>query len=188
MSTTDDGLWPEEPVPAEVQPKPRAGDESDVQRNLAETQDRLHQVVDELDNTRKRNARQAADLRAGARAEAAAAWLPIIDNLDRALEAVKQRPASPDSASARESSAGCEGLVDGVAAVRDQAVGVLESLGFRRHAETRVPFDPFLHEAVGVTYDVDAEPGTVVKVVRPGYGEGGRQLRPAGVVVAGARE
>jgi molecular chaperone GrpE len=178
MSTTDDGLWPEEPVPAEVQPKPRAGDEADVQRNLAETEDRLHRVVAELDNTRKRNARQAADLRAGARAEAAAAWLPIIDNLDRALE----------SATQREGSARCEGLVDGVAAARDQAVGVLESLGFRRHAETRVPFDPFLHEAVGVTYDVDAEPGTVVQVVRPGYGEGGRQLRPTGVVVAGVRE
>ncbi len=42
-----------------------------------------------------------------------------------------------------------------------------------------MPFDPYLHEAVGVGLGADAEPGTVVEVVRPGYGEGDRQLRPA---------
>ena len=45
-------------------------------------------------------------------------------------------------------------------------------------------FDPARHEAVGATADTDAPPGTVVRVVRPGYGEGERQLRPAAVVVA----
>ena len=179
MSTTDGAVWPDEPVPAGVQPGPRANEEDNpvaLNEELADTKDRLRRVTAELDNTRKRNAGQAADLRAAARAEAAASWLPLIDNLERALEySAVAGPGSTDP------------IVEGVRAVRDQAVSLLEKLGFARHAEVRVPFDPYLHEAVGVTHDVDAEPGTVVAVVRPGYGEGERQLRPAGVVVAGQR-
>jgi molecular chaperone GrpE len=194
MSTTDGAVWPDEPVPAGVQPGPRANEDDNpvaLNEELADTKDRLRRVTAELDNTRKRNARQAADLRAAARAEAAASWLPLIDNLDRALEysAVAGRGDTEYSAVAgRGDTAGrSDPIVEGVRAVRDQAVSLLEKLGFARHAEVRVPFDPYLHEAVGVTHDVDAEPGTVVAVVRPGYGEGDRQLRPAGVVVAGQR-
>ncbi|MGV9574595.1 nucleotide exchange factor GrpE, partial [Streptomyces nigra] len=56
--------------------------------------------------------------------------------------------------------------------------------GEDRHAETGVPFDPARHEVVGVVQDPDAPPGTVVEVLRPGYGDGERQLRPAAVTVA----
>jgi molecular chaperone GrpE len=79
-------------------------------------------------------------------------------------------------------------VIEGVRAVRDQAVDVLARLGFPRHEETAVPFDPFLHEAVGVVSDEDAPPGAVVRVVRPGYGDGEHLLRPAAVLVAGERE
>ena len=48
---------------------------------------------------------------------------------------------------------------------------------------TRATFDPARHEAVART-DPDAPPGTVVRVLRPGYGDGEQQLRPAAVVVA----
>ncbi len=61
-------------------------------------------------------------------------------------------------------------------AVRDQAVNVLELLGYPRHAETGVAFDPARHEVVGVVQAPDAPPGTVVEVLRPGYGDGERQL------------
>jgi molecular chaperone GrpE len=71
--------------------------------------------------------------------------------------------------------------------VRDQAVAVLAGLGFSRHDEVGVPFDPVLHEVVNVVEDPEAEPGTVVRVLRPGYGTAERQLRPAAVTVAGRR-
>jgi molecular chaperone GrpE len=140
-----------------------------------ETKDQLRRALADLDNLRKRCAREVIEERAAARAETAAQWLPVVDNLERAVESASL-------------AADMGPVVEGVRAVRDQAVSVLESMGYRRHAEVRVPFDPYVHEAVGVTHDVDAEPGTVVQVVRPGYGEGQRQLRPAAVVVAGQRE
>src|ERR1700691_1082637 len=76
--------------------------------------------------------------------------------------------------------------VDGIAAVRQQPRGVLTSLGFPRRDDTGATFDPARHEAVATTYDPRVPPGTVVQVVRAGYGEPDRQLRPAQVVVAKA--
>ena len=76
-------------------------------------------------------------------------------------------------------------VIDGIRAVRDQAVAVLDSLGYRRHDETGVPFDPQLHEAVSVVPDADTPAGHVLQVLRAGYGAGSRQLRPAAVIVAG---
>jgi molecular chaperone GrpE len=184
-----------------------------------ETKDQLRRALADLDNLRKRCAREVIEERAAARAETAAQWLPVVDNLERALESIdvggRGNTGSIDvggrgntesidvggrgntesidvggrgNTESASRAADMGPVVEGVRAVRDQAVSVLESMGYRRHAEVRVPFDPYVHEAVGVTHDVDAEPGTVVQVVRPGYGEGQRQLRPAAVVVAGQRE
>lgn len=61
----------------------------------------------------------------------------------------------------------------------------MASLGFPRRDETDVLFDPQLHEVVSIVSDGDRPAGTVVQVLRPGYGEGTRQLRPAAVVVSG---
>jgi molecular chaperone GrpE len=57
-------------------------------------------------------------------------------------------------------------------------------LGFPRYGDTGVPFDPRRHEAVATRPDPDVPPGTVLEVLRPGYGDGDRQLRPAAVAVA----
>ncbi len=96
-------------------------------------------------------------------------WLPVVDNLDRALS---HSDAEPDA------------IIEGVKAVRDQALAVLAGLGFGRRADAGERFDPARHEAVATRADPDAESGTVIEVVRAGYGEGDHQLRPAQVVVA----
>jgi molecular chaperone GrpE len=137
---------------------------------VAVLEDRLRRALADADNARKRCERLVVESRADERARVASEWLPIVDNLERALE---------------HAGAEAGAVIDGVRAVRDQAVALLRSLGFPRHDETDVPFDPQLHEAVSVVPDGDAPAGTVVQVVRPGYGEGTRQLRPAAVVVAG---
>jgi molecular chaperone GrpE len=142
-------------------------------REVAELQDRWRRALADLDNLRKRYARELDRERAAERARVAAAWLPVLDNLERALE-----HAGGDQ----------DALVEGLRSVRDQAVGVLAALGYPRQDQAGVPFDPARHEAVGVATDSEAAPGTVVRVVRPGYGEGERQLRPAAVEVAGGRE
>jgi molecular chaperone GrpE len=127
----------------------------------------------ELENLRKRYTLQLAREQAAERARVTAAWLPVLDNLELALE---HADAQPDP------------VIAGVRQVRDQAVNVLAALGYPRHEETGVPFDPARHEAVGVVAGAQAPRGTVLRVLRPGYGEGERQLRPAAVVVAGDRE
>ena len=74
-------------------------------------------------------------------------------------------------------------LAAGVRVVRDHALDVLARLGFPRFEDVGERFDPARHEAVGAI-EADAPPGTIVAVVRPGYGTPEVILRPAAVVVA----
>ncbi|GAA4982382.1 nucleotide exchange factor GrpE [Kitasatospora paranensis] len=136
---------------------------------IAELEDKWRRALADVDNIRKRYARERPRELEAERARVASAWLPVVDNLDLALE-----HADSDSGA----------IVSGVKAVRDQAVEVLRRLGYPRYEETGVPFHPELHEVVSVVDEPDTAPGTVVKVLRPGYGEPGRQLRPAAVVVS----
>jgi molecular chaperone GrpE len=142
-----------------------------LQARLAEAEDQRLRALADLDNLRKRCAAQVERAEADARTQVARQWLPVVDNLERALEHAAADPRT---------------IVEGIQAVRQQAVGVLASLGFPRRDDTGATFDPARHEAVAATYDPRVPPGTVVQVVRPGYGEPDRQLRPAQVVVAKA--
>jgi molecular chaperone GrpE len=96
-------------------------------------------------------------------------WLPVVDNLELAIAHADADPAT---------------IVPGVKAVLSLAIDLLARLGYPRHDDVGVPFDPARHEAVGVVQTSDVPEGTVVDVVRPGYGADGRPLRPASVVVA----
>ncbi|MFF8406075.1 nucleotide exchange factor GrpE [Streptomyces sp. NPDC014846] len=162
------------PPTTEAEPGPDAatgpaGAEDEYAAALKEVEDRWRRALADLDNLRKRHARELDRERAVERARTAAAFLPVIDNLELALNHAGSDPGA---------------IVEGVRAVRDQAVSILERLGYERHAETGVPFDPSRHEVVGVVQDPHAEPNTVAQVLRPGYGEAERQLRPAAVTVA----
>jgi molecular chaperone GrpE len=139
--------------------------------DAAEWENRWRRTAADLDNLRKRYARDLARERDGERALVASSFLPVVDTIERALEHAETEPGS---------------IVEGVRTMREQALGVLGALGFGREDQTGVPFDPARHEVVGmVDSDVTGEPpGSVVAVVRPGYGAPGRQLRPAAVTVA----
>lgn len=139
----------------------------------AEWEDRLRRVAADLENLRKRHTRQVQVEREAERDRVVAALLPLIDNLDLALAHAEADP---------------ESIVAGVRAVRDQAVARLAELGYPRETEVGVPFDPSRHEVVGIVDEPDVAPGTVVEVVRPGYGEGRHQLRPQAVTVSRYQE
>jgi molecular chaperone GrpE len=142
--------------------------EPSEQTQVAALESQLRRALADLDNLRKRLDREVARQRAAERADAAANWLPVVDNLERALE-----------------HAGADGdaVLDGVRAVRDEAIAVLARLGFPRYDDVGRPFDPARDEAVGAM-PADAPPGTVVAIVRPGYGTAETVLRPAGVIVS----
>jgi len=144
---------------------------ADLRSRVADAEDQRLRALADLDNLRKRCAAQASRAVADTQAAVASEWLPVADNLDRALA---HSEADPDA------------IIEGVRAVRDQAQSILARLGFPRREEVGVQFDPARHEAVAVQDDTDAEAGTVLEVVRAGYGDREHQLRPAQVVVAKA--
>jgi molecular chaperone GrpE len=138
--------------------------------------DRLLRAMADLDNLRKRFVREVSREREAERLRVAAEWLPVVDDLDRALEHATSDLSTPT------------GILEGIQAVRDHAVAVLHRLGFARFEDIGMPFDPARHEAAGAVDAAAAEavPGTVVAAVRPGYGTPEVVLRPASVIVARA--
>ena len=172
MSELDAGLNHSHVDPRDQDAGGHSADNVDVatlQARIAELEDLWRRAVADLDNVRKRAARDTAAQQAAERARAAGEWLPVLDNLDLALEHAAADPSA---------------IVHGIRAVRDQALSVLAGLGYPRRDDTGDTFDPVRHEAVATVVDPNAEEGAVVHVVRPGYGDGHRQLRPAAVVVA----
>jgi molecular chaperone GrpE len=141
-----------------------------AQERIAELEDLRLRALADLDNTRKKCASLVSRAEAETRARVALQWLPVVDNLERALTHADADPGS---------------IVDGIKAVRNQAVSVLAQLGYpRRDDDLGTEFDPARHEAVASRPDPAAPEGSVVEVIAPAYGEGDRQLRPAQVVVA----
>jgi molecular chaperone GrpE len=145
-----------------------ADEPTEADARAAALEDHLRRALADLDNLRKRFDREVARERATERSRAAALWLPIVDDLERALE---------------HASADADSIVEGINTVRDQALTILEQLGYRRFDDLGELFDPLRDEAVSAI-DVDAPPGTVVATVRPGYGTDEVILRPASVVVS----
>jgi molecular chaperone GrpE len=144
---------------------------ADLKARLAEAEDQKLRALAEADNTRKRCATQVQRAEAEARTRVARQWLPVVDNLERALAHAQADPRT---------------IVEGIRAVRQQALDVLAGLGFPRRDDTGAVFDPTRHEAVATTADPRVRPGTVAQVVLPAYGDPDHQLRPAQVVVAKA--
>src|ERR1700679_3110153 len=89
----------------------------ELRRQLAEAQDQRLRALADADNARKRCAALLSRAEAEATARVARQWLPVVDNLERALQ---HSGAEPDA------------IIEGVRAVRDQAQGVLAALGFPR--------------------------------------------------------
>jgi molecular chaperone GrpE len=138
-----------------------------AEAEVARLEDRLKRALADLDNFRKRTAREL-DRRATEAADAVVAdWLEVADSIDRAVA------AAPD------------GRTDeGLRAVADQIAATLAREGVLRIGVPGERFDPESHEAVDVRMTPDAADRTIVDVARAGYARGGRVLRPAQVVVA----
>lgn len=150
-------------------PPEKIASQPDSDNERAQFEDRWRRAVADLDNVRKRHARELDRERAAERSRVAGAWLPIVDNLERAISHAGDRS---------------DAILDGLRGILDHALQILEQLGYPRDAESGVPFDPERHEVVSVVDHPDSAQGTVVEVLRPGYGQGSGQLRPAAVVVS----
>jgi molecular chaperone GrpE len=144
-----------------------------LKRQLDEKQDRLLRALAEADNVRRRAQRDREEYLKYANEALLRDLIPVLDNLDRALEAARTRG---DAAS----------VVEGVELVQREFRRVLERHGVTRYTALGEPFDPTRHEAVARVTTKDAAPNTVVSEQLPGYLLHGRVLRPALVAVAAA--
>jgi molecular chaperone GrpE len=135
-------------------------------------QDRLLRIAAEFDNYRKRVDRDRRDQADAAVASAIEDLLPIVDNLERALEA----PAGEDADSYRQ----------GVELIHRQMLDVLRRRGVTPIESVGTDFDPQVHQAVAHEASPEHREGEVMEEFRRGYKLGDRLLRPAMVKVAKA--
>jgi molecular chaperone GrpE len=125
----------------------------------------------DFENYQKRVQRDLAEDRRYALATFTRELLPVLDNLQRALDAArKQGEQGP--------------LVQGVALVQSQLLEILGRSGVTPINALEQMFDPNLHQVFSQQRRADVTPGTVVEVLEPGYRLHERVLRPAKVVVA----
>jgi len=142
-----------------------------------ELKDRALRVAADMENLRRRTARDVHDARTYAVANFARDMLSVSDNRRGALEAIPPEvKASGD--------AGFKALIEGVDLTERAMLSALERHGVKKLAPEGEKFDPNFHQAMFEVPNADVPAGTVVQVVQPGYSIGDRVLRPAMVGVA----
>lgn len=123
----------------------------------------------EWENFRKRATREALEAREKAQGHLLAEMLPVLDNLERALDAAEHHDEGK--------------VLGGVRMVRDMFVDLMRRSGVEEIPTVGAEFDPHVHDAV-VMQPSSQEEGTVTAVLERGYKQGDRVLRPARVVVS----
>ncbi len=135
-----------------------------------ENYDNYLRAAAELDNVRKRAARDIEAARQFALERFGKELLAVRDSLEMGI-------ASADNASV-------ESLLEGSAATLKLLESTMQQFGIDEIDPAGEPFDPELHEAISMQPSEDIEPGSVLMVVQKGYSLNGRLLRPAMVIVA----
>lgn len=159
-----------------TEPEATAGEESGTealaraQAAADENWNRYLRTAAELDNVRKRSAREVEQARRFGVERLAAELLPVLDSLEMGLEA--------------GIGASAEALLEGKKATLRLMKAALERHGITEVSAAGQAFDPQVHEALTVQPS-PAEAGSVIGVIQKGYSLNGRLLRPARVIVAG---
>ena len=139
-----------------------------LKNQVAQQEDKFLRLAAEYDNYRRRTAKEKESIWSEAKADAAVAFLPVYDNLERAL---KQDTAD-------------EAFKKGVEMTMNQLKSVLEKLGITQIDALGKPFDPALHNAVMHVEDENFGENTVAEVFQTGFMLGDKVIRFAMVKVA----
>ena len=137
----------------------------------AENLDLAKRTRAEFENFRKRMRAEQNDAAARAGQRLVSELLPVLDNLERAIDAVTAGGEATE-------------LLKGVEMVHQQVLDVFAKEGVELQDPFGGLFDPELHQAVGQVQDAEVPEGTVVEVYQKGYVMHGRVVRPAQVVVS----
>ena len=169
-----------EQVTAEVVEEPAAEGPSledqieALQQALAEAKESALREAAEAQNARRRAEKDVESARKFALEKFAGELLPVVDNLERAMEL------------ADTSNEQVKALVDGVALTHKSFIDALRKFQVEQLNPEGTPFDPQHHQAMSMVENPDCEPNTVLAVMQKGFLLNGRLLRPAMVVVSKA--
>ncbi|MDR2562929.1 MAG: nucleotide exchange factor GrpE [Prevotellaceae bacterium] len=143
---------------------------AEISEKLADSEDKYLRLAAEFDNYRKRTLKEKYDLIKTAGEEIIGDLLPVIDDFDRALDAIK-------------SSDDFEALSEGVKLIYDKLSSVLTRRGLTCVEVIDSDFDPEIHEAVAKTPASDEKKGKVVDVIQKGYSLNDKIIRHPKVIV-----
>ena len=150
------------------------GDIEAAKAEAASAADRLSRLQADWENYRRRTERDRVTERERACEGLVKDLLPAIDDLERAISHAQATAEGNDVA---------QQLADGVSAVHEKVVSVLEKQGVEVIDPAGQPFDPQDHQAVGRVENADEYDETVADVYQKGYRLGGKVVRPAMVTV-----
>ena len=153
---------------AEQTVDPLVAEAEALREQVAQQEDKFLRLAAEYDNYRKRTAKEKESLWADAKADTAVAFLPVYDNLERAL---KQETAD-------------EAYKKGVEMTMNQLKEIFSKLGITEIEAQGKPFDPNLHNAVMHVEDENFGENTVAEVFQAGFMLGEKVIRFAMVKVA----
>jgi molecular chaperone GrpE len=166
----------EEPAPVGVaepaEAMASAGDRDPMTVERDQLADALLRMRAEFDNYRRRSARELTDARSCAQGDLLADLLPVLDNLERALDAAEHHDEGK--------------VLQGVRMTRDLFVGLLTRAGVEEVPGVGTDFDPLVHDAI-LTQPSEEDEGVVTAVLERGYRQGEQVLRPARVAVSAGR-
>src|ERR1700760_2695228 len=188
--TDSDKTYPENPAQDEpvvskpyIMPDdPEQGSVEALAKEAADARDKMLRTLAEMENLRKRTAREVSDARTYGITGFARDVLEIADNLQRALDAL---PAEARAAA----DPGMKALIEGVELTERSLLNTLEKNGVKKFDPSGGKFDPNFHQAMYEVPDASVPAGTVVQVMQSGFMIGERVLRPAlvGVSKGGAK-
>ncbi|VAW33539.1 Heat shock protein GrpE [hydrothermal vent metagenome] len=148
--------------------------EIDTDNEAANLKEEIMRLRAEMDNIRKRNARELDNLRKYSLDKFAKALIPVADSLDKALEV-----SNNDSCQIT-----AEQLVEGTEMTQKVFLKVLADNGVEVMNPLNEKFNPEFHEAMTQVPNPDLQPNTIIDVFQKGYILNGRLIRPAMVVVS----
>lgn len=168
-----------EPDASAEQVDPRDEKIANLEAQLVEAQNRERDTVlrikAEMENLRRRTEQDVEKAHKFALEKFVNELLPVIDSLDRALEVADK--ANPDNAA----------MIEGIELTLKSMLDVVRKFGVEVIADTNVPLDPNVHQAIAMVESEEIEAGKVLGVMQKGYTLNGCTIRAAMVTVAKAK-
>ena len=145
-----------------------------AQQASLEERERAIRAVAEMENLRRRAAQDVEKAHKFALEKFAAELLPVLDNLERAIELADKENDT------------LKPMIEGVELTLKSMQSGVGKFGLVALDPTNQPFDPNAHQAMSMVPSADVAPNTVIAVMQKGYELNGRVIRPAMVMVARA--